>query len=122
MAIFLGTSFLLKAIYENLGRVSVADLAYSAHVYMAKGLAALAIEQAQMQGTKNVGFTGGAACNQLLAQTIREAVESAGLKFYVHERFRQATAESHLDRQLSHQIQLFRPNCFYRPKTQFYVI
>ena len=81
----LGTSYLLKAIYESLGKVSVADLAYSAHVYLAKGLAALAIEQAQMQGTKNVGFTGGAACNQLLAQHIREAVEAAGLQFYVHE-------------------------------------
>ena len=81
----LGTSYLLKAVYENLGKVSVADLAYSAHVYLAKGLAALAIEQAQEQGTKNVGFTGGAACNQILAQTIREAVEAAGLQFYVHE-------------------------------------
>jgi hydrogenase maturation protein HypF len=81
----LGTSFLLKAIYENLGRFSGADLARSAHIYMAKGLAALAIEQAQIQGTRNVGFTGGAACNQLLAQTIRAAIESAGLQFYVHE-------------------------------------
>jgi hydrogenase maturation protein HypF len=81
----LGTSYLLKSIYESLGRVSVADLAYSAHVYMGKGLAALAMEQAQMQGTKNVGFTGGVACNQLLAQHIREAGETAGLQFYVHE-------------------------------------
>ena len=81
----LGTSYLLKSIYESLGKVSVADLACSAHVYLAKGFAALAIEQAQIQGTKNVGFTGGAACNQLLAQQIREAVESAGLQFYVHE-------------------------------------
>jgi hydrogenase maturation protein HypF len=81
----LDTSFLLKAVYERLGRVSVADLAHSTHMYIAKGLAALAIEQAQDQGTKNVGFTGGAACNQLLAQTIREAIESAGLQFYVHE-------------------------------------
>ena len=85
MATFWVLLILLKAIYENLGKVSVADLAYSAHVYLAKGLAALAIEQAQDQGTKNVGFTGGAACNQLLAQTIREAVEAAGLQFYVHE-------------------------------------
>jgi hydrogenase maturation protein HypF len=81
----LGTSYLLKSIYESLGKVSVADLACSAHVYLAMGFAALAIEQAQLQGTKNVGFTGGAACNQLLAQHIREAVETAGLQFYVHE-------------------------------------
>jgi len=81
----LETSGLIRVLYENFGRVSVADLAYSAHAYLARGLAALAIEQAQAQGTKNVGFTGGAACNQILAETIRESVEAAGLKFYVHE-------------------------------------
>ena len=81
----LETSILMRALYESLGRVSVADLAHSAHVYLARGLATLAIEQAQTQGTKNVGFTGGAACNQILAETIREAVEATRLKFYVHE-------------------------------------
>jgi hydrogenase maturation protein HypF len=81
----LGTSYLLKSIYESLGKVSVADLACSAHVYLAKGFAALAIEQAQIQGTKNVGFTGGTACNQLLAQHIGAAVKAAGLQFFVHE-------------------------------------
>ncbi len=81
----LGTSYLIKTIFENLGRGSVADLAYSAHAYLAKGLASLVIEQAGEEGTKNVGFTGGVACNQILAQTIREAVEAAGLRFYVHE-------------------------------------
>jgi hydrogenase maturation protein HypF len=81
----LRTSNLLWMLYENQGRHSVADLAYSAHVYLAEGLASLAIEQAQKEGTKNVGFTGGAACNQILAATIRESVEAAGLTFYVHE-------------------------------------
>lgn len=81
----LGSSHLLKAIYENLGKYSVQDLAYSAHVYLASGFAALAVEQANEEGTKNVGFTGGAACNQILTQTIRRSVEAAGLRFYVHE-------------------------------------
>jgi len=81
----LSTSNLLWMLYEDQGRHSVADLAYSAHVYLAEGLASLAIEQAQKEGTKNVGFTGGAACNQILAATIRESVEAAGLTFYVHE-------------------------------------
>lgn len=81
----LGTSNLLWAIYNAHGKHSVPDLAYSAHVYLAKGLAELAIAQAQKEGTKNVGFTGGAACNQILAQTIRAAVEAAGLNFHVHE-------------------------------------
>ena len=81
----LSTSYLLRAIYENIGRVSVADLAYSAHAYIANGLASLAVEKAQERRTKNVGFTGGAACNQFLAQYIRQVVEGAGLRFWVHE-------------------------------------
>jgi hydrogenase maturation protein HypF len=36
-------------------------------------------------GVKAVGFSGGAACNQILANIIREEVESAGLRFLVHE-------------------------------------
>jgi hydrogenase maturation protein HypF len=81
----LGTSYLIKAIYDSLGRFSIADLAYSAHTYMAEGLASLAVKQAQEEGTRNVGFTGGAACNQLLANRIRRTVEDAGLRFRVHE-------------------------------------
>ena len=81
----LGTSCLLRAIYDNLGRVSNADLAYSAHAYLAKGLASLAVKEALELGSKNVGFTGGAACNQILTQLMRETVEKAGLRFYAHE-------------------------------------
>jgi len=32
-----------------------------------------------------VGFSGGAACNQILAGVMRRTVEAAGLKFLVHE-------------------------------------
>jgi hydrogenase maturation protein HypF len=81
----LGTSCLIGAIFGKMGRVSVADLAYSAHSYIAKGLAELAIQKATDIGVKTVGFTGGAACNQLLAQTIRHAVEASGLRFVAHE-------------------------------------
>jgi hydrogenase maturation protein HypF len=45
----------------------------------------LAVEKALAQGVKNVGFTGGAACNQILAELMREVVEAAGLRFVVHE-------------------------------------
>jgi hydrogenase maturation protein HypF len=75
----------MEAIYCNLGRVSVADLAYSAHIYLAKGLAALAIQSANAEGVKNVGFSGGAACNQILVWLMRETVEAAGLRLFVHE-------------------------------------
>jgi hydrogenase maturation protein HypF len=81
----LETTSLLKTIYETSGRTSATDLAYSAHVYLACGLAELAIQKANSEGTVNVGFTGGAACNQILAQTIRQIVEAEGLRFFVHE-------------------------------------
>ncbi len=81
----LDTSELIKAIFDSLGRVSAADLAYSTHAYLAKGLAALAIQGANAKSVKNVGFSGGAACNQILAQLMRRNVEAAGLRFFVHE-------------------------------------
>jgi hydrogenase maturation protein HypF len=62
-----------------------ADLAYSAHAYLAKGLASLAVEKALEHGVKIVGFSGGAACNAILASLMRETVEAAGLRFLVHE-------------------------------------
>ena len=77
----LNTACLLRAIYENKAKIPTADLAYSAHAYLAKGLATLAVEKAQALGVKDVGFSGGAACNQILADIMREAVEGAGLRF-----------------------------------------
>jgi hydrogenase maturation protein HypF len=81
----LNTTNLMGAIFESIGKASTADLAYSAHSYLAQGLAELAVQKAQEQGTKNVGFTGGAACNQILASEIRRVVEAADLRFFVHE-------------------------------------
>jgi len=81
----LDTTYLIEEIYRNLGRVSVADLAYSAHVYLAKGLATLAIQSANAEGVRNVGFSGGVACNQILVQLMRETVKANGLRFFVHE-------------------------------------
>ena len=81
----LHTSILLRAIFESRQNFSITDLAYSAHSYLARGLAALATEKAQELGVKAIGFSGGAACNQILAKIMREAVEAAGLRFLVHE-------------------------------------
>ncbi len=81
----LETTNLLAMIYESRQKISAMDLAYSAHVYLAKGLAKLAVEKAQAEGVKTVGFSGGAACNQILAGIMREVVETAGLRFVVHE-------------------------------------
>jgi hydrogenase maturation protein HypF len=81
----LDTATLLRAIYENISNFSTGDLAYSAHAYLAKGLASLAVQKAYAQGVKVVGFSGGAACNQILAELMRETVEQARLRFFVHE-------------------------------------
>ena len=81
----LDTTQMFHEIFENIGKVSTADLAYSAHAYLAEGLASLAVEKAVEAGVKAVGFSGGAACNQILAGVMRRTVEAAGLKFLVHE-------------------------------------
>jgi hydrogenase maturation protein HypF len=81
----LDTTCMMRTVFDSLGRVSAADLAYSAHAYLARGLAELAIQGANTKSVKNIGFSGGAACNQILTQLIRESIESAGLRFFVHE-------------------------------------
>lgn len=80
----LETAGLLRAIFEKKTAFSAADLAYSAHAYLARGLGALAAEKAVVLDVKNVGFSGGAACNLLLAKVMRKTVEEAGLQFLVH--------------------------------------
>lgn len=81
----LETSPLVRSLCENLGRVALADLAFSVHAYVANGLAALALDKAQAQGVSVIGLSGGAAVNALIAKIMRETVEQAGLRFVVHE-------------------------------------
>jgi hydrogenase maturation protein HypF len=82
----LETTDLFRVVYENRLKFSVADLAYSVHAYLAKGLGELALEKACEQGVSVVGFSGGVASNQILAVLLQEIVEAAGLKFVVHEK------------------------------------
>lgn len=81
----LDTTQLLLEIFENRRKYSKADLAYSAHAYLSKGLATLAIEKALEKDVKTVGFSGGVACNEILALIMRKVVEASGLRFMVHE-------------------------------------
>ena len=81
----LDTTQLLLAIFENRENYAKADLAHCAHLYLAKGLAALAIEKAFENDVETVGFSGGVACNEILALTMRKIVEASGLRFVVHE-------------------------------------
>jgi hydrogenase maturation protein HypF len=82
----LNTTQMLQTVFEGIDRVSVEDLAHSVHAYLGRGLAELAIQAANAQKTKNVGLTGGVACNQLLAGYMRQGIEAAGLGLYVHTR------------------------------------
>ena len=81
----INTTHLLNEIFINKEKTARENLARAAHEYLAEGLAALAIEKAQRKGVKNVGFTGGVACNEIITSIMRRAVESSGLKFLVHE-------------------------------------
>jgi hydrogenase maturation protein HypF len=81
----LDTTQMLLEIFENREKYSKTDLAYSLHSYLARGLAELAIENAEDNGIRTVGFSGGAACNQILTSIMRKAVKTAGLQFLVHE-------------------------------------
>ena len=81
----LDTTRLLQAIFESKDKLAHRDLAYSAHKYLADGLASLAVNSATRTGVHFVGFTGGAACNEILTEIIRKNVELTGLKFLVHQ-------------------------------------
>ncbi|MCW3994291.1 MAG: carbamoyltransferase HypF, partial [Candidatus Bathyarchaeota archaeon] len=81
----LDTTQLLLEVFENRRGYSKADLAYSVHWYLARGLAMLTIEKALENNVKTVGFSGGVACNEILASVMRKAIEISGLEFLVHE-------------------------------------
>ncbi|MEM3703293.1 MAG: carbamoyltransferase HypF [Candidatus Bathyarchaeia archaeon] len=80
----LNTTEMLLEIFESRKKYAVADLAFSAHVYLAKGLATLATEKALENGIKLVGFSGGVACNEIFTRIMQKTVEAAGLRFLVH--------------------------------------
>jgi len=81
----LDTTNLMTLLFEERCKFSRRDLAFSVHTYLARGLAQLAIEKAQENNVKVVGFTGGVACNQIITREMRKIIESHGLSFLVHE-------------------------------------
>jgi len=82
----LNTTVLVSEVFEKRGEFSVADLAFSAQSYLARGLAQIAVEQAKKTDVKHVGFSGGVAYNEHITSTIRKTVEKNGLNFLVHEK------------------------------------
>jgi hydrogenase maturation protein HypF len=80
----LETTQMVYEVFVNREKYSKTDLAYSAHAYLARGLARLAIENVVKNDVKAIGFSGGAACNGILASIMRKTVKDAGLQFVVH--------------------------------------
>ena len=80
----LDTTFLALEIFYQQKNHSLNDLAYSAESYLARGLAQLAVEEAERFNIKFVGFTGGVAYNEHITRTIRSIVEKNGLSFLIH--------------------------------------
>jgi hydrogenase maturation protein HypF len=81
----LDTTRMLSTIFEERQKLAKQDLAYSAHAYLARGLAALASEKASENDVRIVGFTGGVAYNEILTLMIRKLIEAQGLRFLTHE-------------------------------------
>lgn len=81
----LNTAVLLEEIFNNRTCCRPQDLAYSAHVYLAEGLAALALDQAEKNNVENVGFSGGVACNEIITSIMRKTVEKGGHRFLIHQ-------------------------------------
>jgi len=78
------TTFLIREIFENRNKNSIADLAYSAETYIAESLAKLSIEKAREKSVDTIGFSGGVAYNEHITLTIKKLVEENGLRFLIH--------------------------------------
>lgn len=81
----LDTTGLLLEVFEKRDEMPKADLALSAHIYLAEGLASLALRKANDNGVGCIGFTGGVALNEIVTSKMRDMVESSGLRFLVLE-------------------------------------
>jgi hydrogenase maturation protein HypF len=78
------TTPLLLEVFLNKNRHTKKDLAYSVHSYLARSFAQLAIEKASQKDTKNIGFSGGVACNKIFSELIKKNVQSKNFRFITH--------------------------------------
>ena len=65
--------------------VPIPDLAYAAQWYLGESLATLAIEVAESEGIRHIGFSGGVALNRIITEAIVSNVRTAGLIPLIHE-------------------------------------
>jgi len=82
----LNTTWLIKEMFEQRNKFPPANLACSAQLYLARGLAQLATQEAAHLGIRNIGFSGGVAYNQSITAAIKEIIEENKLNFFVHEK------------------------------------
>lgn len=82
----LNTTWLIKEVFEQRNKFSPNDLACSAQLYLAHGLAQIAAQEAKHSGIKNIGFSGGVAYNQHITSTIKRIIKQNKLNFFVHEK------------------------------------
>lgn len=81
----LDTKFLLEEIFYNRHKYNKQDLAYSAHAYIAKGLADIAIINAKEYDIKNIGFSGGVAYNEIITSIIADEIEKHNLTLILNK-------------------------------------
>jgi hydrogenase maturation protein HypF len=79
------TSELVRRVFERRNGDAAGDLAFSAQLCLAEGLAQVAVHQAKRLGVDVVGFSGGVAYNEHITHAIRRFVEKNGLRFVVHK-------------------------------------
>jgi len=82
----LDTTVLVHEIFTKKDSFSVADLTCSVQSYIARGIAQLAVKEAERLNVKHVGFSGGVAYNEHITATIRRGIERDGFKFLVHNK------------------------------------
>jgi hydrogenase maturation protein HypF len=79
------TTPLIHELFGKLNENSIRDMAFSAEEYLARGLAELATAEAQREGIRSIGFSGGVAYNAHIVSTAARIARSQGFGFLLHK-------------------------------------
>jgi hydrogenase maturation protein HypF len=79
------TAVLMLRVFERRNIDAAGDLALSAQLCLAEGLAQVAVDEARRLGIEVVGFSGGVAYNEHITYVMRRSVEENKLRFVVHK-------------------------------------
>jgi len=79
------TGDLLLQVWHQRHHFKGHDIALAVHEALGQALAQAAITTARQEGIRKVGFTGGVAYNHILTRTIRDVIQSNGLKLILHD-------------------------------------